>query len=57
MYNVNQHFKRSARPSLAYPEPDDGYLYEAEERNHSSFYDYNADWDECDAVERDFGDE
>ena len=54
MYNAYQHFKRNTKPSLAYPEPDDSYLFEADERNHESYYDYSADWDECEAVEASF---
>ena len=52
MYNIYQHFQRSNRPSLAYAEADDDYM---EETHHDSYYDYEADWDEDEAVEEDFG--
>ena len=43
---------------LSYPPVDDDYLeYEAEERNHNGYYDYSADWDECEAVEAYYGEE
>ena len=43
---------------LSHPPVDDDYLvYEDMERHHNSSYDYSADWDECEAVERDFGEE
>ena len=52
MYNIYQHFQRSNRPSLAYPEPDDDYLvdthYAMMEANHESYYDHDADMEEED---------
>lgn len=57
MYNQYSYFKPRTTPSLTYPDPDDSYLFEADEQNHRSYYDYAADWDECEGVERDFGGE
>ena len=52
MYQVHIDWRR--RGSLSSPEADDGYLFENDERNHSSTYRYEDGWEEDEAVESDF---